>query len=195
MPSASRRQMGELAEMTGLGADAFKPVRRLSGGMQRKLEIIRGLSNPRRVLFLDEPTSGLDVASRRTLWQYIEDLRRHREITICLTTHQLMEAEDANRICILDHGRVAALGSPRQVKAQLVHERLHIDAADRGALRRGPEQMKLAVTEEGHFVVSLDGHSAFEVIHAIKEALTMLRTESPSLEDAYLRILETGEGA
>src|SRR5258708_18538637 len=181
MPSASRRQIGELAEMIGLGADVFKPVRRLSGGMQRKLEIIRGLMHHPRVVFSEEPRSGLDVASRRTLWQYIEDLRRHREITICLTTHQLMEAEDANRICILDHGRVAALGSPRQVKAQLVHERLHIDAADRGALRRRLEQMKLAFTEDGHFVVSLRGHSAFAVIHTIKEPLTILRTESPSL--------------
>ena len=195
MPSAYRRQIGELAEMIGLGADVFKPVRRLSGGMQRKLEIIRGLMHHPRVLFLDEPTSGLDVASRRTLWQYIEDLRRHREITICLTTHQLIEAEDANRICILDHGRVAALGSPREVKAQLVHERLHIDAADRAALRRRLEQMKLTFTEDGHFIVSLDGHSAYEVIHAIKEPLTMLRTESPTLEDAYLRILAGGEGA
>ncbi len=195
MPSAYRRQIGELAEMIGLGADVFKPVRRLSGGMQRKLEIIRGLMHHPRVLFLDEPTSGLDVASRRTLWKYIEDLRRRREITICLTTHQLIEAEDANRICILDHGRVVALGSPREVKAQLVHERLHIDAADRAALRRRLEQMKLAFTEDGHFVVSLDGHSAYEVIHAIKEPLTMLRTESPTLEDAYLRILASGEDA
>jgi ABC-2 type transport system ATP-binding protein len=195
MPSAYRHQVRELAEMIGLGADVFKPVRRLSGGMQRKLEIIRGLMHHPRVLFLDEPTSGLDVASRRTLWQYIEDLRRRREITICLTTHQLIEAEDANRICILDHGRVAALGSPREVKAQLAHERLHIDAADRAALRRGLEQMKLAFTEDGHFVVSLGGHSAYEVIHAIKEPLTMLRTESPTLEDAYLRILASGEDA
>jgi len=195
MPSAYRHQVGELAEMIGLGADVFKPVRRLSGGMQRKLEIIRGLMHHPRVLFLDEPTSGLDVASRRTLWQYIEDLRRRREITICLTTHQLIEAEDANRICILDHGRVAALGSPREVKAQLAHERLHIDAPDRAALRRRLEQMKLAFTEDGHFVISLGGQSAYEVVHAIKEPLTMLRTESPTLEDAYLRILASGEDA
>jgi ABC-2 type transport system ATP-binding protein len=189
MPSAYRHQVGELAEMVGLGADVFKPVKRLSGGMRRKLEIIRGLMHHPRVLFLDEPTSGLDVASRRTLWQYIEELRRRHELTICLTTHQLIEAEDANRICILDHGRVVALGSPRDVKAQLVHERLHIDAADRAALRRRLNEMHVPFEEDGHFVVSLDGRSAYEIVHAIKEPLTMLRTESPSLEDAYLRIL------
>ena len=193
MPAAYRRQVGELAEMVALGADVFKPVRRLSGGMQRKLEIIRGLMHHPRVLFLDEPTAGLDVASRRTLWQYIEELRRRHEITICLTTHQLHEAEDADRVCILDHGRVVALGSPRDVKAQLVQERLIIDAADRDALRRRLREMKVHFTEDAHFVVRLDGLTAYEVIHGIKEPLTTLRTESPTLEDAYLRILAGGD--
>ncbi len=193
MPAAYRRQVGELADMVGLGAEVFKPVKRLSGGMRRKLEIIRGLMHRPRVLFLDEPTNGLDVASRRTLWQYIEELRRRHELTIFLTTHQLHEAEDANRICILDHGHVVAIGSPHDVKAQLAQERLHIDAVDRAAVRRRLIELKLPFTEDGHFVVTLDGRSAYEVIHGISEPLTMLRTESPTLEDAYLRILAGGD--
>ena len=193
MPSAYRQQVRELAEMVALGADVFKPVRRLSGGMQRKLEIIRGLMHHPRILFLDEPTRGLDVASRRTLWQYIEELRRQHELTICLTTHQLDEAEDADRVCILDHGHVVAIGSPRDVKAQLVHERLIIDAADRDALRRRLRQMHLSFTEDHHFDVSLDRLTAYEVVHGIGQPLTMLRTESASLEDAYLRILASGD--
>src|SRR3989449_9076029 len=176
MPAAYRRQVRELADVVGLGAEVFKPVKRLSGGMRRKLEIIRGLMHHPRVLFLDEPTSGLDVASRRTLWQYINELRRKHEITICLTTHQLIEAEDADRICILDHGHVVARGSPREVKSQLVHEQLIIDAADRDALRRRLQQMKVSFTERDHFVVSLDGLTAYEVVHGINEPLTTLRT-------------------
>ncbi len=193
MPSAYRQQVRELAEMVALGADVFKPVRRLSGGMQRKLEIIRGLMHHPRILFLDEPTRGLDVASRRTLWQYIEELRRQHKLTICLTTHQLDEAEDADRVCILDHGHVVAIGSPRDVKAQLVHERLIIDAADRDALRRRLRQMHLSFTEDRHFDVSLDRLTAYEVVHGIGQPLTMLRTESASLEDAYLRILASSD--
>jgi len=193
MPAAYRLQVRELAEMVALGADVFKPVRRLSGGMQRKLEIIRGLMHHPRILFLDEPTRGLDVASRRTLWQYIEELRREHELTICLTTHQLDEAEDADRVCILDHGHVVAIGSPRDVKAQLVHERLIIDAADRDALRRRLRQMHLSFTEDRHFDISLDRLTAYEVVHGIGQPLTMLRTESASLEDAYLRILASSD--
>jgi ABC-2 type transport system ATP-binding protein len=189
MPAAYRRQIRELAEVVGLGAEVFKPVRRLSGGMRRKLEIIRGLMHHPRVLFLDEPTSGLDTASRRNLWQYISELRKQRDITICLTTHQLDEAEDADTVCIIDHGRVVAMGTPHEVKSDLVHEALHVDAADRGALRTRLHALNVPFTEDGHFVVRLDGRTAYEVVHSIDQPLTMLRTESATLEDAYLRLL------
>jgi ABC-2 type transport system ATP-binding protein len=193
MPGAYRQQLRELSDVVGLGADVFKPVKRLSGGMRRKLEIIRGLMHHPRVLFLDEPTSGLDTASRRNLWQYIRELRRQHDITICLTTHQLDEAEDADQVCILDHGHVVALGAPRHVKSQLAHDRLFIDAHDRGALRRRLVEMNVPFTEDGVFVVELDGRTAHDVVRAIDEPLTLLRTESPTLEDAYLRILAAGD--
>jgi ABC-2 type transport system ATP-binding protein len=194
MPAAYRHQIRDLAEVVGLGAEIFKPVRRLSGGMRRKLEIIRGLMHHPRVLFLDEPTSGLDTASRRNLWQYISDLRKRNDITICLTTHQLNEAEDADRVCIIDHGRVIAMGRPHEVKTDRVHETLHIDAADRGALRRRLDALNLHYSEDGHFVVRLDKRTAYEVVHSMDQPLTMLRTESATLEDAYLRLLAE-EGA
>jgi ABC-2 type transport system ATP-binding protein len=193
MPAPYRKQLRDLADVVGLGAEVFKPVKRLSGGMRRKLEIIRGLMHRPRVLFLDEPTSGLDTASRRNLWQYISELRRRHDITICLTTHQLDEAEEADRVCILDHGHVVALGTPRHVKSQLAHDRLYIDAGDRSALRRRLIEMKVPFSEDGVFVVELDGRTAHEVVRAIDVPLTVLRTESPTLEDAYLRILAAGD--
>ncbi len=189
MPVAYRRQIGDLADVVGLGAEVFKPVRRLSGGMRRKLEIIRGLMHHPRVLFLDEPTSGLDTASRRNLWQYISDLRKQNGITICLTTHQLNEAEDADSVCIIDHGRVIAMGGPHEVKSDLAHETLHIDAADRGALRLRLHALDVPFREDGHFVVRLDGRTAYEVVHSIDQPLTMLRTQSATLEDAYIKLL------
>jgi len=194
MPEGYRRRVAELADVVGLGAEVFKPVRKLSGGMRRKLEIIRGLMHRPKILFLDEPTSGLDVASRRNLWQYIGDLRQQHELTLCLTTHQLNEAEDADRVCILDHGRVVAHGSTDEVKSQLAQEHLHVDAADREELRRRLRELNLEFTEGAHFVVRLDGRNPYRVVRDLDEPLTMLRTESASLEDAYLRIL-AGEDA
>jgi ABC-2 type transport system ATP-binding protein len=189
MPAAYRHQIRDLADVVGLGAEVFKPVRRLSGGMRRKLEIIRGLMHHPRVLFLDEPTSGLDTASRRNLWQYINDLRNRNGITICLTTHQLNEAEDADVVCIIDRGRVVAMGGPHEVKSDLAYDTLHIDAADRGALRIRLRTLNVPFREDGHFVVRLGGRTAYEVVHSIDQPLTMLRTESATLEDAYLRLL------
>ena len=193
MPAAYRHQLRELADVLGLGAEVFKPVKRLSGGMRRKLEIIRGLMHHPRVLFLDEPTSGLDTATRRNLWQYITELRRRHDITICLTTHQLDEAEEADQVCILDHGRIVAMGTPADVKTQLVRERLHVDAADRAALRRRLHDLNLDFSGDGAFVIELDGRTAYEIVRAIDEPLTIMKTESPTLEDAYLRILAAGD--
>ena len=192
MPRQYRNQVAELAAVLGLEKEIFKPVKTLSGGMKRKLEIIRGLMHKPKVLFLDEPTAGLDAASRRSLWAYLREVRAEYETTIFLTTHYLEEAEEADRICILDQGRVVALGTPDQIKAQLVSEWLVLDAADRASLRRELEALGVTFEQQGQFKVTLNGHSAQEVIRSLVTPLTVLRTHSPSLEDAYLEIVGKG---
>jgi ABC-2 type transport system ATP-binding protein len=191
MPRRYREQVRELASVLGLEREIFKPVKTLSGGMKKKLEIIRGLMHRPHVLFLDEPTAGLDAASRRNLWDYLREVRQKHETTIFLTTHYLEEAEEADRICILDQGRIVSLGTPSEIKADLLEEYLVLDAEDRSALRRELEALQLRFTEHGEFQVSLDGHTAQEVIRSLHTDLTVLRTHSPSLEDAYLRIVGT----
>lgn len=192
MPRKYRNQVADLAAVLGLEKEIFKPVKTLSGGMKRKLEIIRGLMHRPKVLFLDEPTAGLDAASRRSLWAYLREVRAKDETTIFLTTHYLEEAEEADRICILDQGRVVALGTPDQIKAQLVSEWLVLDAADRASLRRELEALGVTFKQEGQFKVTLNGHSAQEVIRSLATPLTLLKTHSPSLEDAYLKIVGKG---
>ena len=191
MPRQYREQVRELASVLGLEREIFKPVKTLSGGMKKKLEIIRGLMHRPHVLFLDEPTAGLDAASRRNLWDYLREVRQKYETTIFLTTHYLEEAEEADRICILDQGRIVSLGTPFEIKAHLLEEYLVLDSDDRDALRRELQALELRFTERGEFQVSLNGHSAQDVIRSIGTDLTILRTHSPSLEDAYLRIVGT----
>lgn len=116
MPKEYRDRVMELAQMLGIAADIFKAVRTYSGGMKRKLEILRSLMHKPAVLFLDEPTAGLDVMSRRTLWQYLREVRELSGTTLLLTTHYLEEAEDADAVCIIDKGRIVAQGSPAQLK-------------------------------------------------------------------------------
>jgi ABC-2 type transport system ATP-binding protein len=189
MPAAYRTEVRQLASVLGMEEEMQNPVKKLSGGMQRKLEIIRGMMHRPKVLFLDEPTSGLDAASRRNLWAYLAEVRRRHETTMFLTTHNLEEAEDSDRICIMDHGQVVALGTPNEVKAQLQEESLIVDAADRDVLRDELTRLNLRFKENGTFEIGLGGRGAHEVVELLSTPLTLLRTKSPTLEDAYLRIL------
>ncbi len=117
MPGAYRRQVTELAEVLGLTAWLRRPVRTLSGGTRRKLEIVRALLPRPRVLFLDEPAAGLDPQTRRALWAYLGQARLELGTTVFLTTHYLEEAEPADAICVLAGGRVIEFGTPADIKA------------------------------------------------------------------------------
>jgi ABC-2 type transport system ATP-binding protein len=189
MPPEYRRQVHELAEILGIDKDLHQPVKKLSGGMQRKLEIVRGLMHRPSVLFLDEPTRGLDVATRRSLWAYMRDVREQYNVTIVLTSHNLEEAEQADRLCILNHGRIVRMGSPGEVKSQPAEDYLELDAVDRAQLRKELRQLKLDFQEDGAFTVRLDGRSVNEVVRGLEVPITRLSTRQPSLEEAYLKIL------
>lgn len=193
MPESYKEQVFGLAKVLGIEEQIFKPVKTLSGGMKRKMEIIRSLMHKPKVLFLDEPTSGLDPISRKGLWEYLIKIKEDEKTTIFLTTHYLEEAEDANRVCIINKGKIVALGTPDEVKRDLVEEYLLLDAVDRDKLRRELASHRLKVSENTFLRVSLDGISAQEVIRGIKTPLTYLRIHTPTLEEAYLEILEKNE--
>ena len=193
MPAGYRRQVGELAALLGLEREIFDPIRTYSGGMRRKLEIVRSLMHRPKVLFLDEPTAGLDAPSRRTLWDHLRAVREESGTTILLTTHYLEEAEQADRICIIDAGRVVREGTPATLKADLSREYLVVDAEDRGHLRLELDRLGFRPEGSGPFTVALDGRGAHATLKAIETPLTVVRTESPTLEDAYLEIVNRAE--
>ncbi len=190
MPRAYRDEVHRLASVVGIDADLFKPIKTFSGGMRRKLEIVRSLIHRPTVLFLDEPTVGLDPASRRSLWEYLRTVRSETDTTIFLTTHYLEEAEESDTICIINQGKIVSLGTPAQVKADLVEHYLLVDADDRASLRAELRALDIPFTETPAFRVPLNGRTAQEVIKAIDTRLTVLETRTPSLEDAYLSIVD-----
>ncbi len=189
MPAAYREQVRSLAELLGIADDIQKPMRTFSGGMRRKLEIVRSLMHRPKVLFLDEPTAGLDVPSRRTLWEYLRTIRRESGTTIFLTTHYLEEAEEADTICIIDKGKVVSFGTPQQIKADLVQEFVLVDSDDRARLRGELARLEIPSDGDGPFRVHVDSRHAHAALKSIETPLTMVRTHMPSLEDAYLEIL------
>src|SRR5512144_1802872 len=105
-------------------------VGQFSGGMKRRLEIARGLLHSPRVLFLDEPTIGLDPQTRISIWAYINELKQREDITIFLTTHYMDEAENCDRIAIIDQGRIVALDTPEALKASIGKDRVQIRTPD-----------------------------------------------------------------
>ena len=193
MAQGYRRQIDEWSEMLGLGPDIFKPVRTYSGGMLRKLEIVRSLVHRPAVLFLDEPTTGLDAPSRRALWSYLRDVRAANGTTIVLTSHYLEEAEQADRICVIDAGRIVATGSPAELTAALANEYVLVDAEDRDRLRRELDRLGRRPTGDGPFRIDVSAREAHGLLRSIETPLTLVRTHAPSLEDAYLQIVSRAE--
>ena len=195
MPAAYRKKVMELAEIVGIQDALFKPIKKLSGGMQRKLEIIRSLIHTPDVLFLDEPTQGLDAISRRSLWEYINETRHRYGTTVFLTTHYIDEAENVDKVCVINHGKIAACSSPEEMKRSLLRQELVLDAEDRTALTNELSELGLPFTVNDRIIVPYQ-ESAQEVIARLQTKLTILKINEPSLEDAYIEFLNrTGREA
>jgi ABC-2 type transport system ATP-binding protein len=119
VPRAKRKRLcAELLAAVELTQWADKPVKNLSGGMRRRVEIARGLMHEPRIFFLDEPTTGLDPVSRAAVWEMLRKIKAERDLTILLTTHYMDEADKlCERVAIVDHGELKALDSPLALKA------------------------------------------------------------------------------
>ena len=190
MPKPYREKVMELAAVLNISDETlFKPVKKLSGGMQRKLEIVRSLIHTPDVLFLDEPTQGLDAESRRGLWEYINDIRNQFGTTIFLTTHYIDEAENADNVCIINNGEIAAFSSPENLKKSLLKQELILDAEDRDGLINELSSLNLPYKIKEHIIVPYN-ESPQKIIAGLKTKLSILKIHDPMLEDAYIEFLK-----
>lgn len=121
-----RNRIEELNQLIEFKSLIKKPVGRLSGGQRRKIDIIRALLHKPQILILDEPTTGLDPQTRRQIWHALSQLRKEKNLTIFLTTHYMEEAENADEILILNHGKEAAFGSPFELKKRYSKDTLKL---------------------------------------------------------------------
>lgn len=121
IPKEKRHQkINDLMKLVGLNKLAANKVSTFSGGMKRKLELIRGLINEPEILFLDEPTLGLDPHARRAIWDYIRKLNKEQKVTVILTTHYMEEADIlCNRVGIIHNGKLVKIDNPQKLKDSL----------------------------------------------------------------------------
>jgi len=195
-----KARINELLEMANLKDRAHAPVQTFSGGMRRKLEIVRAFIHHPLILFLDEPTIGLDPDSRRQVWQQIAMLNREHT-TVILTTHYMDEAEKlCDRIAFVERGRLVALDTPENLK-QSMHAGDLIGIST-GLVIPGPDVLSslsalqgvLSVSEKGNEIqISARGGSSLlpAIIGIIKEAdlpITSVTIRSPSLEDVFIEL-------
>jgi ABC-2 type transport system ATP-binding protein len=196
-PAAAERADDLLARFR-LDDAADRLVRTWSGGMARKLDVALGVIHRPRVLFLDEPTTGLDPEARAELWAEITRLAAREQVTVLLTTHYLDEADRmADRLAIVDAGRVVVEGTPEELKKELRGDSVQVEvgagevAVAAAVLQRIPGLS--GVTAEGALVrARADGGSA--AVPAVLAALdgagievTSVTLARPSLDDVYLR--------
>jgi ABC-2 type transport system ATP-binding protein len=201
-----QRRSDELLERVGLEAAADRKVRTYSGGMKRRLDLALALVHRPRILFLDEPTTGLDPQSRTALWAEVGRLAQEDGVTVFLTTQYLEEADVlANRVGIIDHGRIVAEGTPAELKAQIGHptvEAIPADPEQRPQLARILEQFgELTQVSPKSLAVRLTGDefTLADVVRALDTAdvhVQHLQLHAPSLDDVFLaKTGRTLEGA
>jgi ABC-2 type transport system ATP-binding protein len=183
-------RMRQVLEMVGLWDRRESLVRTYSGGMQRRLEIARGLLHAPHVLFLDEPTVGLDPQTRSSIWRYINELKQREDITIFLTTHYMDEAEHCDRIAIIDHGKIVAIDTPEQLKASVGKDRVQISTADdQAAIAELAERFGLAAaTHEGLVTFSVESGEEFvpRLFAGLDVAIRSVSVARPSLDDVFM---------
>ncbi len=193
MPRSYKEKVKELAQVVGIAEEIFKPVKTFSGGMKRKLEVIRSLMHDPKILFLDEPTIGLDAVGRASLWTYLQKLHREKKMTIFLTTHYIEEAESADRICIVNHGKMLFSGSPEVMRSLMAGKYLLLDAENRDSLRRELASFGPELIEDGRIKVRFNESTPQDILSRIKTPLSFMRLHEPTLEEAYIDLVSNGQ--
>jgi ABC-2 type transport system ATP-binding protein len=167
-------------------------VRTFSGGMKRRLEIARGLLHNPKVLFMDEPTLGLDPQTRRHIWDYVLALRKQIHLTIFLTTHYLDEAENCDRIGIIDKGRIVALDTPDNLKEAMGGDVITLKAGDNeAAAKELKEKFNLSpVLKDGDVNFHVPHGEVFlpKLMQNFQTPLISINLRRPTLDDVFLKL-------
>jgi ABC-2 type transport system ATP-binding protein len=188
----SEKRIGELLQLVDLSDRRKSKVRTFSGGMKRRLEIARGLLHNPRVLFLDEPTLGLDPQTRRHIWDHILALRQQNNLTIFLTTHYMDEAENCDRISIIDCGRIIALDTPDKLKDAMGGDVVTLIAQDNeAAAQELKDKYGLSpVIQNGTITFSIPQGERFlpKLIGGFQSQLLSIGLRRPTLDDVFLKM-------
>lgn len=188
--SALEARIREMLNRVGLSDRANEKAETFSGGMQRRLELAKGLLHHPSVLLLDEPTTGLDPGARRDLWQYLSILRDQENVTVIVTTHLMEEAERCDRLAILSHGRLMALGTPAELKHEIGGDVILLETSQPDILAekiRNRFDLSAQVIGDRVRLEKEQGHRfVTEVVEAFPGEIESISVSKPNLEDVFI---------
>jgi len=189
--AALKKRVGEILARVGLADRAKERVETFSGGMQRRIELAKGLLHHPGVLLLDEPTTGLDPGARRDLWQYLQILRDEEHVSVLVTTHLMEEAERCDRLAIMNEGNLVALGTPSALKSEIGGDVILLDAAQDANIlaERVRSRFNVEATVLGSQVrIEKEGGYRFvpDVVEAFPGEIQAVSVSKPALEDVFI---------
>jgi ABC-2 type transport system ATP-binding protein len=180
----------EMLSRVGLSDRREEKIETFSGGMQRRVELAKGLMHRPSVLLLDEPTTGLDPGARIDLWQYLKILRNEEHVSVLITTHLMEEAERCDRLVILNSGRLVALGAPAQLKEEIGDDVMLIEAHDSASLALRIEsrfRVRPSLIAGRLRLEKSGGHRfATEITEAFPGEVISISVSKPTLEDVFI---------
>jgi ABC-2 type transport system ATP-binding protein len=187
---AARQRAADILRDLGIAELAERPAKEVSGGQRRKLELARALVTDPRILFLDEATLGLDVDARRTFWGQVRGLAQAGR-TVFFTTHYMEEAEVADRIALIDSGRIVALGTPAELKARVGGGVITMATGDDGRARAWLAEHGHPPEEGGRVITVIDADPAAilpEILRSLPVRVERVEVHAPSLEDVFVKL-------
>lgn len=178
--SECERSFDRVCDILSLSDVTEKRYKKLSGGQKRRCEIAAALMHSPELLFLDEPTTGLDPATRKSVWQTITDMRRTTGMTVFLTTHYMEEAAEADKIVILDSGRICAEGTPFELKEKYARDKLRL-YTDK------PLSIDGLTAESYGYSAELSGTiAALEILDKVRGDITGFEVIGGTMDDVFL---------
>jgi ABC-2 type transport system ATP-binding protein len=191
--AALTQRVQEMLERVSLADRAKELAETFSGGMQRRLELAKGLLHRPQVLLLDEPSTGLDPGARLDLWRYLQILRDQEGVSILVTTHLMEEAEKCDRLAILSQGNLVGLGTPAQLKSEIGGDVVLLDATTDPQKLAADVNARFsagaALLDDGRVRIEREAGHRFvtEVVEAFPGEIESVSVSKPTLEDVFIR--------
>lgn len=184
------KKIGEITDLLRLHDIIKRPYGKLSGGQKRRCDIARALLSTPKILFLDEPTTGLDPQSRNSIENIIQILKEEHGVTIFLTTHYMEEAAEADKICIIDDGKIVAQGSPAELKGKYSSDKLILYSDNLEKLASTSTNLSLEYKESaGRLIIELEEtFDAIGLVEKVKDDIISFEVKQGSLDDVFINI-------